>query len=461
MAAISLRDYVREIEKQVEGGRNEEAIAHCRHVLESFPKHVDAYRLLGKAYLESQRYGDAGDIFQRVLSAVPDDFVAHVGMSIIREDEGNLDEAIWHMERAFDVQPSNSAIQDELRRLYGRRDNVEPPKIRLTRGALARMYFKGELYPQAIAELRAALNEYPDRLELQLLLAETYAKSGQRAEAVDLAGQVLRKLPFCIAANQVMVDMLIGTEQEAETQAFFERLGQLDPYAAYVTVASPKVEDVPDQAVRLNKLDYKVSQTATNAPSQPVWAATLGVAVAENASDREESLPEWLASGPATPPVEEELAESTPAPAASVEEAPAAGQEPPGAPGTGAEEEQIPEWMKELGWTPASEETQAAEAAMQPMEDAGDLEVEGELAPAEIPDWLKEMAPSDVAPEGKAEEDVAPWLDQLFTAEPQIEGVDLEADLPPRAPVGKRRFERRWPGLRRCRNRSGRTRPGG
>ncbi len=161
MAAIALREYVREIEKQVDGGRNDEAIAHSRHVLETFPKHVEVYRLLGKAYLESQRYGDAGDIFQRVLSTVPEDFVSHVGMSIIREDEGNFDEAIWHMERAFDVQPSNSAIQEELRRLYGRRDNVEPPKIRLTRGALARMYYKGELFPQAIAELRAALSESP------------------------------------------------------------------------------------------------------------------------------------------------------------------------------------------------------------------------------------------------------------------------------------------------------------
>ena len=109
---------------------------------------------MGKAYLEGQRYGDAADILQRVLSAVPDDFISHIGMSIIREDEGNLDAALWHMERAFEVQPSNQAIQNELRRLYGRRDGMEPPKIRLTRGALARMYAQGDLYEQSIAELR-------------------------------------------------------------------------------------------------------------------------------------------------------------------------------------------------------------------------------------------------------------------------------------------------------------------
>ena len=118
--------------------------------LRLFPKHIATYRLLGKAYLEQQRFGDAADIFQRVLSSVPDDHVANIGLSIIREDEGNLDAAIWYMERALEAQPSNAAIKDELRRLYGRRDGIEPPKIRLTRGALARMYSRGGLYDQAI-----------------------------------------------------------------------------------------------------------------------------------------------------------------------------------------------------------------------------------------------------------------------------------------------------------------------
>ncbi len=147
MADIPMRSYLHEIEKHIESGRTDQAIAHCRHILQSYPKYVDAYRLLGKTYLESQRYGDAGDIFQRVLSSVPDDFVSHVGMSIIREDEGNLDEAIWHMERGFEVQPSNNAIQEELRRLYGKRDHVEPPKIRLNSRRTGAYVLQGRAIP--------------------------------------------------------------------------------------------------------------------------------------------------------------------------------------------------------------------------------------------------------------------------------------------------------------------------
>src|SRR5512142_250930 len=112
MTKISLRAYDREIEGLIEHDqRTDEAIAHCRHILKTFPKHLETYRLLGKAYLEAKRYHEAVDIFERVLVAAPDDFVSHVGMSIIADDKGKLDDALWHMERAFEVQPSNAAIQ--------------------------------------------------------------------------------------------------------------------------------------------------------------------------------------------------------------------------------------------------------------------------------------------------------------------------------------------------------------
>ena len=178
MAKVSLRIYNRDIENLIDQGQLDEAIAHCRHILSSYPKHLETYRLLGKSYLEAKRYDEAVDVLQRVLMAVPDDFVSHVGMSIIRDDQGKLDDAIWHMERAFESQPSNAAIQGELRRLYGRRDGVEPPKIRMTRGALAHMYVQGELYPQAISEIKSVLKEDPGRSDMESLLARACYRSG-------------------------------------------------------------------------------------------------------------------------------------------------------------------------------------------------------------------------------------------------------------------------------------------
>ena len=56
MAKVSLRNYIREIESLIEKGHTDKAIAHCRHILQTFPKHLETYRLLGKAYLESRSY---------------------------------------------------------------------------------------------------------------------------------------------------------------------------------------------------------------------------------------------------------------------------------------------------------------------------------------------------------------------------------------------------------------------
>ncbi len=220
MAEIALRAYVKEIDDLVEREQLDEAIAHSRHVLETYPKHLDTYRLLGKAYLEAKRYGDAADLFQRVLSAIPDDFVAHIGMSIVREDEGNLDASIWHMERAFETNPANPAIQQELRRLIGKRDGLEPHKVRLTRGALARMYAHGELYPQAIAELRSALQEDPDRPDLQVLLANLYWRTDQKEQAAEVGQQILEKLPYCRDANRIAAGFLQGIGRTDEATAF-------------------------------------------------------------------------------------------------------------------------------------------------------------------------------------------------------------------------------------------------
>ena len=75
MTTISLRSYTREVEALIDQGAADEAVKHCKHILKFHPKHVDTYRLLGRAYLESKRYGEAADIFQRVLAVIPDDFV--------------------------------------------------------------------------------------------------------------------------------------------------------------------------------------------------------------------------------------------------------------------------------------------------------------------------------------------------------------------------------------------------
>ena len=311
MPEISLRAYGREIDELIERERLDEAIAHCRYILQTYPKHLETYRHLGKAYLEAKRYGDAADIFQRVLSAVPDDFVSHVGMAIVREDEGNLDAAIWHMERAFETNPSNPAIQQEMKRLISRRDGLEPHKVRLTRGALARMYAHGELFAQAIAELRSALQEDPERPDLQVLLASMYWQTDQRSDATSVSNQILEKLPYCAEANRILAANLQAGDRIEEAAVYHRRLANLDPYAAFVESALADSKSVEESAVSMEKLDWVAGEPLPSAaPGQPGWATTLGMEMQEGAGDdapestelpQTGPLPSWLEPGEPPP----------------------------------------------------------------------------------------------------------------------------------------------------------------
>ncbi len=399
MAKVSLRIYNREIEKLIEQSRLDEAIAHCRHILTTFSKHLETYRLLGKAYLEAKRYAEAVDIFQRILISVPDDFVSHVGMSIINDDQNKLDDAIWHMERAFEVQPSNAAIQGELQRLFGRRDGVEPPKIRLTRGALAHMYVQGELYNQAISEIKAVLANDAQRTDMQVLLAKAYFRNGQKTEAADICSQLLRRFPYCFDANRVMVELLPGTQRAESTQVYRHRVNELDPYAAFVKESIFRSDDVADAAVSLERFEYtgQASDSASN------WGGELGIGSESDATAISSSAqqPDWLKAAP------------------SLNTSASLGTAPAPAPVSEPQDE-IPDFLRRAGWGESSGQFQESPASF-------DSESESSGAvQADLPDWVKAMAPTAGAAAAVSTPEVQPappadspdWLHNLGGDQP-------------------------------------------
>ncbi|MFH1184448.1 MAG: tetratricopeptide repeat protein [Chloroflexota bacterium] len=358
MSKVSLRAYNREIEGLIEQGhRLDEAVAHCRHILKTYPKHLDTYRLLGKVYLEAKRYDQAVDIFQRVLVAAPEDFVSHVGMSIIADDQGKLDDAIWHMERAFEVQPSNAAIQAELQRLFGRRDGVEPPKIRLTRGALAHMYVQGELYTQAIAEIRAVLAHDQNRTDMQVLLARAYLRNGQKAEAADVCSGLLGISPYCLDPNRLMAEIHPAAQATEATREYRRRVFELDPYAEFAKGSVFGTDTVADGAVTLQRLEY------TGQPAESGGALGMDLKPALGAVDRAASPPIWMASAPDVGTGLESAEEGTHA---------------------------VPDFIAGAGWREADAISSSAAGT-------GEAEsgFEPAVAPADLPEWVRALAPSD------------------------------------------------------------------
>jgi tetratricopeptide (TPR) repeat protein len=224
MTTITLQEYQERIEKLIDENMLTDAESHCRHILESHPGNITTYRLLAKALLEKHEYDGAADLFQRVLSADPNDFVAHVGLAIIRAEETQLEDALWHLQRAFEIEPYNAAIQEELRRHYVQFSDMAVDRIPLTAGALARLYIKGELYQQAVQELRQAIQHGQDRVDLEVLLAEALWRNDQRVDAEEVCLNVLQKLPNCIAANAILSEIWLQTGRIGESQKYLRRL---------------------------------------------------------------------------------------------------------------------------------------------------------------------------------------------------------------------------------------------
>ncbi len=417
MAKISLRAYNREIETMMDRGQMDEAVAHCQHILKTYPKHLETYRLLGKLYLELKRYNDAVDIFSRVLVADPNDFVSHVGMSIIRDEESKLDDAVWHMERAFETQPSNAAIQGELQRLYGRRDGVQPPRIRMTRGALAHMYVQGELYPQAISEIKGVLEEDPGRSDMQVLLALSYYRSGQKNDAADVASALLRRYPYCFDANRVLIEIL-GSERPESAQVYRQRVVELDPYAAQVTGSVFQSKEVSDAAVTIEHFDWN-GQPGT---MQSDWGTTQAIKL-ESGSTRNEQ-PDWLkntGSETAFP----SLPQPELAPPSNSFSAFDDSSSSTSAPQTG--DDNIPDFLREAGW---GESTGTFDESKLIFQDEPEKESPSAAQPIEqgdMPDWLKAMKPPEM--EQPAEEEEMPdWINKIGTGALPITSTGSASD---------------------------------
>jgi tetratricopeptide (TPR) repeat protein len=468
MSQTSLRLYDREIESLIDRGQIDEAIAHCKHILKIYPKHIDTYRLLGKCYLESQRYIEAADILQRVLTVYPDDFISHIGMSIICEDENDLDKAIWHMDRSLEVQPSNSAVNSELRRLLTLKEGAEPSKVHLSQGAYIRMCVKSGLHEQAIAEAKSALAKEPQRVDLEVILAKMYSELDQKPQAIDQLTIILNKIPFCYEANLLMSQILLSTNRTEEAKTYQQRLIAIDPYFEFISSQFPAPDLVPDDSVLIEKIEWQDSDDDTQRHTKILgvdWQDAKGPLASSGVTTKsfnQDSLPAELEDEDMIPSIESividglqaDVIKTTPSieneeitrdisearsesAEPSVEESvqePAKAetlQSPSPETKKTMEEsneqskEEIPDWMQAAGWvsTTGDVEEQPASEEILPT---------GPAQSAEIPDWIKNMAPpeAETSQEGLADEsEKLELLDKILPQnEISVESTDVMVD---------------------------------
>ena len=57
---------IKEIEEMIDQNQLNDAVAHCKHILQFFPKNISTYRILGKSYLEAKQYKETAESFHSV-----------------------------------------------------------------------------------------------------------------------------------------------------------------------------------------------------------------------------------------------------------------------------------------------------------------------------------------------------------------------------------------------------------
>jgi tetratricopeptide (TPR) repeat protein len=290
---ISLRAYLARLEEQLRLQATDEVVQHCRHVLQHYPKHVDTYRLLGRALLYKGRWDEASALFTRVLAVYPDDKVAHLGLAEIYGERNQGDRAIWHLERAFEHDPNNEELIASLRDLYKRFRSADYSKIQLTAGAIARQYGRNGLYDQAVDTLRYTLESHADRLDLRLLLAQMLWGAGQHIEAAEVALDVLEQLPDCLEANRILTRLWLLEDRPSDAQRYINSIEDVDPYAALELATGT---EAPDAAFTLPELDYRRYAESMMAIDQPDWLQDIGDAEAPSVFSETSSQPQRLRS---------------------------------------------------------------------------------------------------------------------------------------------------------------------
>ncbi|GAB1420259.1 hypothetical protein MASR2M15_03480 [Anaerolineales bacterium] len=272
MTEISLQEYLQQVDDLLHEQAFDAVILHSRHILQHYPKNGAAYRALGSALIINSRWEEALEVFQRYLGAYPNDQLAHEALSKAYQSLGEPTRAIWHLERAYDVEPNNKEYVSRLKSLYQEYHGIQLRRIQLSVGAVARQYIYNKLYQQATHLLESSLRNKASRVDWRVQLASAYWLNGDFTEAAEEAMTILEKLPYCLNANHIMTDFWVQHRRPTDAQRYLSRVQEIDPYLA-IRIATDRDPD-PDLFL-LPLLNYQISAQQEMSRIEPAWLDVL------------------------------------------------------------------------------------------------------------------------------------------------------------------------------------------
>jgi tetratricopeptide (TPR) repeat protein len=188
-------------------GRQAEAIAVFRRVLQEQPESAEAASNLGAILAQRGQLDEAIDLFRQAARLRPDLLDAHTNLGQALASRGQLDEAEACYRRALELAPRSAEVMRKLAGVLSKRDNTDEA-VELLRRAVCLRPDSVELFLQladvhvqrgehdlAETNSRVALALQPDHADAHNNLGVAQAKQGKHADAIDSFRRALRLRP--------------------------------------------------------------------------------------------------------------------------------------------------------------------------------------------------------------------------------------------------------------------------
>ncbi len=225
--------------------RLEEARATCEAALARAPRSMDALATLGQIQFQQGEYAGAIETFRKALAVNPmtlRNLMVHRLMALAYYKMGHFDKAAaeykranaWHPDRIFGTGQlaAGTTVSPEQTVATCRAMLTERPNDPALHKEAAEALFQMGCLEEAVKEYRAALEGYPDDLELLCRLGTVYYADDQYLPAVTCFSQAAERNPMYVPAHLGigLMHLLRGSVEAAIAK--FNWAITLDPQAA-------------------------------------------------------------------------------------------------------------------------------------------------------------------------------------------------------------------------------------
>jgi tetratricopeptide (TPR) repeat protein len=177
------------------------------------------YASVGDLVLKKE-YEQAENLCHKLALQRPQVYQIYVFMAYMAREQGYLDRAVSHLNRAIEVRPDVAKLQQYLGTILTKQEKFDQaiahfnkslqinPSQFLVHHELAAVFYKQKKFDQAITHLTEALRLKRDSVKTISRLGDVHAENGNFSEATKYFQQAVNMDPFDVKNHSLLVKAL-------------------------------------------------------------------------------------------------------------------------------------------------------------------------------------------------------------------------------------------------------------